>query len=174
MFRPRRWLMLASSAASGAIGWQPRTGAADRESSSDLNPVRAKTLLSRRARRTNAAESNGAGCRSFRAGSSNRGRTAPSDDVLRCAGRRGLCRIAQSLSIVLRFKPVARIGPGDFVASCDGSGSQLVDRDSGQPLAASDDPSIVVYRVVFPVALATPTPNRNPEPGSPPCSNSAT
>ena len=54
------------------------------------------------------------------------------------------------------------LGRAILVASGDGSGSQLVDRDSGESLAAGDDPSTVVYRVVFPVSPAAQS--SSPEP----------
>jgi hypothetical protein len=130
--------------------------------SSELNPIHAKTLLSRRVRRSSAAEANGAAHEVFVPDQ------ATADELLevmmfyKVLGGEGFAALQFRYQSYCDLSRLLDLGRAILVASGEGTGSQLVDRDSGAALAASDDPSTVVYRVVFPVAPAAPT--LNPEP----------
>ena len=121
------------------------------EISSDLNPVRAKTLLSRRARRNSDAEASGAAHEVFVPDQ------ATADELLqvmmfyRVLGGEGFAGLPNRYQSYCDFSRLLELGRAILVASGNGSGSQLVDLASGDPIATSDDPSTVVYRVVFPV-----------------------
>ena len=154
--------MLASSAASGAIGWAAsHRGSRSRSARISIRFARrrcfrgelgAPTPPSQTAQRAEVFVPD----------------QATADELLQVMmfyhvlGGEGFAGLPNRYQSFCDLSRLLELGRAILVASCDGSGSQLVDRDSGAPLAASDDPSIVVYRVVFPVAPAAPTPNREP------------
>src|SRR5262249_21141880 len=122
------------------------------EVSSELNPVHVKTLLTRRVLRSHSTNAESTAHDVFVID-----RAAPDEllDVVMFYGALGGDAVVGLPNRYLAYCDLSRLlelNRAILVASGGKSGSQLVDADSGSPLAASDDPSFVVYRVVFPVS----------------------
>lgn len=132
------------------------------EINSDLNPVRAKTLLSRRARQSNSADTESASREVFLPDQATLAELLDVMMFYNALGGEGFASLPNRYQAHSDLSRLLDLGRAILVASGDGSGSQLVDRDSGESLAASDDPSTVVYRVVFPVSPAAQS--SSPEP----------
>jgi hypothetical protein len=120
------------------------------EVSSALALVRVKTLLTRRAQRTASTQTDEHAVFSpDQATPQELLETLMFYDAL---GGEAFVGLADRYQANCDLSRLLDLGRAILVATADGPGSQLVDRDTTATLASSDDPSIVMYRVVLSVS----------------------
>ncbi|HEY4232201.1 MAG TPA: hypothetical protein VGM76_02130, partial [Lacipirellulaceae bacterium] len=116
-----------------------------------LNPIHTKTLLTRRVRPSTALEGDGAVQKIFLPDQATPGELIEAMMFYDALGGPAFAGLPNRYQQHCDLSRLLDLGRAIFVARGAGSGSQLVEGKSGQPLAASDDASTIVYRVVFPV-----------------------
>jgi hypothetical protein len=116
-----------------------------------LNPIHVKTLLSRRVRPSTSIEGGGPEKKSFVPDQATAGELIEAMMFYDALGGSGFVGLPNRYQAHCDLTRLLELGRAIVVAHGNCPGSQLVAGKSGQPLAASDDPSTIVYRVVFPI-----------------------
>jgi hypothetical protein len=130
--------------------------------SPELNAVHVKTLLTRRVLRSRSASAESAAHNVFMIDQATPDELLTAMMFYDALGGRAFVGLPNRYLAFCDLTRLLDLGRAILVANGENPGSQLVDGDSGLPLAASDDPSTVVYRVSFPTSHASQTPNPEP------------
>jgi hypothetical protein len=116
-----------------------------------LNPIHVKTLLSRRVRRSVAAEAEGNLQKLFSPDQATTGELIETMMFYDALGGQGFAGLPNRFLEYCDLSQLLDLGRAILVARGDGPGTQLVESKSGRPLGGSDDATTIVYRVVFPI-----------------------
>jgi hypothetical protein len=116
-----------------------------------LNPIRARTLLARRVHSSNDGDGEAKGHKTFAPDQATAGELIEAMMFYGALGGESFLRLPNRFQDSCDLSRLLDLGRAIVVARGDGTGSRLVEQSSGKPLAGSDAPSTLVYRVVFPV-----------------------